>query len=67
MAKVLKLVFNENNANKSRTITIQNPISSLTAEQVHGATDKSRKFSRHPRIYAAETNHARWHKRPQGD
>lgn len=40
MAKVLKLVFNENNANKSRTITLQNPISNLTAEQVHGATDK---------------------------
>lgn len=40
MAKVLKLVFSENSTNKNRTITLQNPVNSLTAEQVHGATDK---------------------------
>ncbi|MBR4008886.1 DUF2922 family protein [Fibrobacter sp.] len=40
MAKVLKLVFSEDNNNKNRTITLQNPVNGLTAEQVHGATDK---------------------------
>ncbi|MBR2075218.1 MAG: DUF2922 family protein [Fibrobacter sp.] len=37
---MLKLVFSEDNNNKNRTITLQNPVNGLTAEQVHGATDK---------------------------
>ena len=32
MAKVLKLVFSEDNNNKNRTITLQNPVNGLTAE-----------------------------------
>ena len=40
MAKVLKLVFSDDNNNKNRTITLQNPVNGLTAEQVHEATDK---------------------------
>ena len=40
MAKVLKLVFSEDNTNKTRTISLQNPVNSLTIEQVHAATDK---------------------------